>query len=93
MFIRGGTLMKYIRGIIYIASIAIICAFFQACDPGPTAGAFLSVDDTECVGCRECVKVCNADAIIMISNKAVIDLTKCIECLKCIEACPYDAIE
>ena len=93
MFIRGGALMKYIREMIYVVFIAIIGASFQACDPGPTAGAFLRVDDTQCVGCRECVKVCNADAIIIISDKAVIDLTKCIECLKCIEACPYDAIE
>ncbi len=85
--------MKYIKGISYSIIFAILVAFFAACDPGPTSGAFLRVDDTQCVGCRECVKVCNADAIIIISNKAVIDLTKCIECLKCIEACPYDAIE
>lgn len=85
--------MRRIRGICYTIILAIIVAFITACDPGPTAGAHLRVDDAQCVGCRECIKVCNADAIVFISNKAVIDLTKCIECLKCIEACPYDAIE
>ena len=66
---------------------------FAGCNLGPTQGAFLRVDSQHCVGCRECVRVCNADAIVIMSNKAVIDLTKCIECLKCVEVCPYDAIE
>ncbi len=85
--------MKCFKRIIYASSIAIIIAFFTACDLGPTTGAFLRVDKSQCVGCRECIKVCNADAIIIIENKAVIDLTKCIECGKCVEVCPYDAIE
>ncbi len=86
--------MKSIKGILlYCAAIAVVVTIFIACDPGPTAGTFLAVDQNQCVGCRECVKVCNADAIVVLSNKAYIDLTKCVECLKCIEACPYDAIE
>ena len=64
-----------------------------SCDPGPTAGACLSVSQHRCVGCGECVKVCDADAITIISNKAVIDPSKCIECGQCIDACPYDAIQ
>jgi Fe-S-cluster-containing hydrogenase component 2 len=36
--------------------------------------------------------VCNADAITIISNKAVIDPTNCNQCWKCLDACPYDAI-
>ncbi len=75
--------------------VCIIVILFNACDLGQGAinGAFLRIDKEQCIGCRECVKVCNSDAIIMISNKAVIDLSKCVECLKCIETCPVDAIE
>lgn len=72
----------------------VICVAFFACvkSLNPTQGAYLSVDSGLCNGCRKCVAVCNADAIAIISNKAVIDLTKCIKCWKCLDACPYDAI-
>lgn len=91
MFIRSSAVMKYIKRI--GIGILIIGVMLFACDPGPTAGAYLSVSQHRCVGCGECVKVCDADAIIIISNKAVIDLSKCIECGQCIDACPYDAIQ
>jgi len=84
--------MKYLKVILYSLLIAGI-VFVSACDLGPTVGAFLSVSSDRCVGCGECVKVCNADAITIISNKAVIDPDKCIECGQCLDACPYDAIQ
>jgi ferredoxin len=59
---------------------------------GPTKGAYLSVDPSLCSGCRKCVAVCNADAITIVSNKAVVDPTKCNQCWKCLDVCPYDAI-
>jgi ferredoxin len=59
---------------------------------GPSKGAYLSVDSNACTGCRKCIAVCNADAITIVSNKAVVDPTKCIQCWKCVDACPYDAI-
>ncbi len=78
---------------IFFISIGILaCVLFSACDFGPSPGAFLRVSEEQCVGCRKCVVVCDADAITIISNKAVIDPSKCIECLKCVDACPYDAI-
>jgi ferredoxin len=58
----------------------------------PTKGAFLSVDPGLCSGCRKCAAVCNADAVTILSGKAVIDPTKCIQCFKCLDVCPYDAI-
>lgn len=89
--------MKKIFIGLYISLVLSITILFSACQsgigPGPTAGTFLRVDNQQCIGCRECVKVCNADAITIISNKAVIDVSKCIECLKCVEICPVDAIE
>ena len=65
----------------------------MSCKTGPSDGAFLTVDPMRCFGCSSCVRICNADAIVMISEKAVIDLTKCIQCGKCINICPVDAIE
>jgi NAD-dependent dihydropyrimidine dehydrogenase PreA subunit len=73
-------------------AIAIIGSIILACVNSPTKGAFLSVDQNQCSGCGKCVLVCNADAITIIANKAVIDPTKCIQCYKCLDACPYDAI-
>lgn len=59
----------------------------------PTKGAFLEVNERLCLGCGECVRVCNGDAIVIMDNKAVIDPSKCIECGKCVKVCPYDAIQ
>lgn len=85
--------MKQLKRIISSVLLSIGIVLFFGCDPGPTSGAHLTVSQTRCVGCGECVKVCDADAITMYNNKAVIDPGKCIECGKCIDACPYDAIE
>jgi uncharacterized protein len=81
-----------------LLSAAVACVVLFACVKStqgplsPTSGAFLSVDSHLCSGCRKCVNVCNADAITIIGNKAIIDPTKCIQCFKCLDACPYDAI-
>ena len=73
-----------------VASLACVKSLERAL--GPTKGAYLSVDQGMCTGCRKCLAVCNADAITIVSNKAVVDPTKCIQCWKCVDACPYDAI-
>ena len=79
---------------ILIFSVAILgTILFSACDFGPSPGAYLRVNEDQCVGCRKCIVVCDADAITIVSNKAVIDPSKCIECFKCVDACPYDAIK
>ena len=85
--------MNFYKSLVSISSILCLFVLMNGCDLGPTQGAFLRVNSDSCVGCRECERVCNADAIIIISEKAVIDPSKCIECGKCIDACPYDAIE
>ncbi|MBN2037978.1 MAG: 4Fe-4S binding protein [Chitinispirillaceae bacterium] len=54
--------------------------------------AFLTVEPGLCVGCGECVRVCDGDAIMIINNKAIIDPAKCKKCGKCVKVCPYDAI-
>lgn len=47
----------------------------------------------ECVGCKECYKVCPADAITMVQNKPRIDRKKCIRCFCCQEFCPKGALK
>lgn len=48
---------------------------------------------SECVGCRECFKICPAKAITMVNNKPKIDRTKCIRCFCCQEFCPKGALK
>ncbi len=47
----------------------------------------------ECIGCKECFKVCPADAIQMIEKKPKIDRKKCIRCFCCQEFCPKGALK
>ncbi len=47
----------------------------------------------ECVGCRECEKICPAKAITMVDKKPVIDRKKCIRCFCCQEFCPKGAMK
>jgi heterodisulfide reductase subunit A-like polyferredoxin len=75
---------------------AVIVLFGGTCLIGclsPTKAAFLSVDQTLCVGCGQCIKVCKYDAITIIGKKAVIDPSKCQQCGRCVKVCPYDAIQ
>ena len=45
-----------------------------------------------CIGCMKCVKACEAGAITMDNNVAVIDAAKCTGCGKCRDGCPTGAI-
>ncbi len=48
----------------------------------------------KCVACKECIKHCPADAIIInAKNKAVIDNEKCIGCGECIIVCATEAVQ
>ncbi len=47
----------------------------------------------ECVGCRECYKICPAKAITMKNGKPVIDRKACIRCFCCQEFCPKGALK
>ena len=46
-----------------------------------------------CLGFGSCQKVCDNDAISIVSGIAVIDPEKCGSCGKCIKACPMGIIE
>lgn len=45
-----------------------------------------------CIGCRLCVKQCEADAISVENNLAKIDASKCTSCGKCAQKCPKGII-
>jgi uncharacterized protein (DUF362 family)/Pyruvate/2-oxoacid:ferredoxin oxidoreductase delta subunit len=47
----------------------------------------------ECRGCRECMKICPAQAIKMVDGKPEIDRSKCIKCFCCQEFCPFGAMK
>lgn len=58
----------------------------QHCDGKP------SVDESRCVGCGACKKICAHDGPQIENHKAVIDHDKCVGCGRCLAVCPKDAI-
>lgn len=58
----------------------------QHCDGKP------SVDQSACVGCGACQRICAHDAPVIANGKASIDHEKCVGCGRCLAVCPKDAI-
>lgn len=50
------------------------------------------VEQSMCIGCGACIKICAHDAPVIENRKAKIDLSKCVGCGRCIGACPKDAV-
>lgn len=75
-----------------VAVATTLVTVLGGCQMLPSKSAFLTVEETSCIGCGDCIKVCEADAIILIGDKAIIDPSKCVQCGKCVKVCPYDAI-
>ena len=54
------------------------------------------VEQKRCTGCRECISVCEVNAIEIVNEKAKIDYSRCYgdsnRCSACIEICPQGAI-
>lgn len=51
----------------------------------------ITLDESKCVGCTNCMRKCPTQAIRIKSGIAVIDNEKCIYCGECIKACPHNA--
>ena len=58
----------------------------QHCDGKP------SVDQSLCVGCGACGRICAHGAPVIKDRKATIDHDKCVGCGRCLAVCPKDAI-
>jgi uncharacterized Fe-S center protein len=52
----------------------------------------LWIKKEKCIGCRECIKRCNFNAIDFIDNYAKINSDKCVGCAMCIAVCPSGAV-
>lgn len=51
----------------------------------------VTLDETKCVGCTNCIKRCPTEAIRVRNGKAVITSERCIDCGECIRICPHHA--
>ena len=52
----------------------------------------LQVEESRCIGCSRCMKICPTEAIRIRGGKASIQEHRCIDCGKCYEVCPAQAI-
>ena len=50
------------------------------------------VDQSLCIGCKRCAKICAHNAPFFTDGKAAIDHDKCVGCGRCIGVCPKDAV-
>jgi Na+-translocating ferredoxin:NAD+ oxidoreductase subunit B len=54
---------------------------------------YSKVDSNLCIGCEECVKSCNMEALSLVNNISTVDYDRCIGCGVCVSKCPSNAIE
>ena len=49
----------------------------------------------KCIGCKLCIKVCPAAAVVFIEKERKIRYypTRCTFCAQCVEVCPVNALE
>ncbi len=53
---------------------------------------FIKIDQSRCIGCGLCAKVCVTKIIKIQDNKAKVKLDGCIQCSHCSAICPTNAI-
>ena len=51
----------------------------------------VTLDDSKCLGCTNCLKRCPTEAIRVRNGKAQIISQRCIDCGECIRVCPHHA--
>ena len=50
------------------------------------------VEQENCIGCGNCIRICAHGAPSITDRKATIDQDKCVGCGRCIGVCPKDAV-
>ena len=50
------------------------------------------VEQENCIGCGNCIRICAHGAPSITDRKATIDQDKCVGCGRCIGVCPRDAV-
>jgi len=50
------------------------------------------INKETCIGCGLCVKDCSRNAIILVNEKAAVDLDLCNECSHCVAVCPEASV-
>jgi ferredoxin len=57
-----------------------------------TSGFIAMVSDEDCMGCGDCVEMCQMEALVMDDDVVARDAARCIGCGICVSTCPTDAI-
>jgi len=53
----------------------------------------VTVDESKCDGCGECVETCPVDIFTIVDGKSVVeDSSECLGCESCVAVCPQEAI-
>ena len=65
---------------------------FVKCVSKDKGAALKNICSAGCIGCKICEKNCEAGAITVVNNHAVIDYSKCTACGICAEKCPKKII-
>lgn len=82
-----------IRTTVFLKGCPLNCVWCHNPE-GKQTGKDIWVKRSKCIGCRNCIKVCDKNALSVDGNgNIVIDKNKCVYCNKCIDACPSCAIE
>jgi len=87
--IKNGTTVKSApakRIVAYLMILLLALTIFAV------SGRQVVVLLNRCVGCGDCVRACNRDAVTMVMGKACIDPEKCTGCGVCLSACAYHAL-
>lgn len=82
------------KGTVLLAGGSVL-GLLQACSKNGTSpiGVYDICQNT-CIGCGDCLKVCNDDAVILPELSTYrIDVEECTECGKCKSSCKYGAIK
>lgn len=82
-----------IRTTVFLKGCPLKCVWCHNPE-GRQTGKDIWVKRSKCIGCRNCIKVCNENALSVDGDgNTVIDKSKCTFCNKCIDICPSCAIE